>query len=67
MRLTRYLLRAASWAFFECRNDQSGEETSVASVRILVLEGDGIGPEICASTVRTLTEASQIVGIELNV
>jgi isocitrate/isopropylmalate dehydrogenase len=43
----------------------SGQATA-ASLRILVLEGDGIGPEICASTVRVLTEVGQVVGVELD-
>jgi isocitrate dehydrogenase (NAD+) len=69
MRLARYLLLMGRRPghSLNAGTTNLARITSVASVRILVLEGDGIGPEICASTVRTLTEASQVLGIELNV
>ena len=34
-------------------------------MKILILEGDGIGPEICAATVRVLTRASDAFGLGL--
>src|SRR3712207_1641995 len=39
--------------------------TSSAPVRLLVLEGDGIGPEICAATTAVLRAVARALGIEM--
>lgn len=39
---------------------------TISTVKILVLEGDGIGPEICAATVEVLKRAAELFRLDLS-
>jgi isocitrate/isopropylmalate dehydrogenase len=47
------------------QSETSGQQSRTGPTRLLVLPGDGIGPEIVAATVDVLREADRIFGLDL--